>query len=105
MTHFVSLKSLSRDWRCSLVPRTPRILMFLMAFFGLLPAGCQQGAASATPTQAASYSLMVINGSGGGKYQAGSTVHVWAEPYQRGWTFDMWEEDTQFIPDIRSMHA
>jgi dienelactone hydrolase len=60
---------------------------------------------TATPTRAASYSLIVINGSGGGKYQAGNTVHVWADPYQQGWTFDMWRGEIQFVPDVRSMHA
>jgi dienelactone hydrolase len=48
---------------------------------------------------------MVINGSGGGTYEAGSTVHVWANPYEQGWTFDMWKGETQAVPDVRSMHA
>lgn len=77
----------------------------LLAFFGLPVTGCQPVLVTATPTRAPSYSLMVINGSGGGKYQVGSTVHVWANPYEQGWTFDTWKGETQSLPDVRSMHA
>ncbi|MBI3151319.1 MAG: alpha/beta fold hydrolase [Chloroflexi bacterium] len=73
-----------------------------LVWIGFLLAGCQSVAATPTP---ASYTLTVINGSGSGLYQAGSTVHVWANPYPLGWTFDTWRGDTEPLPDIRSMHA
>lgn len=72
------------------------------ALFGFLLMGCQP--AIVTPPEP-SYSLTVVNGFGSGRYQAGSTVHVWADPYPQGWTFDTWKGDTQPLPDTRSMHA
>ncbi|MCK6582507.1 MAG: alpha/beta fold hydrolase [Anaerolineales bacterium] len=78
------------------------IKIHFAAFLGYLLAGCQP--VVATPAMP-SYSLTVVNGFGSGRYQAGSTVHVWANPYQQGWTFDIWNGDTQPLPDIRSMHA
>lgn len=72
----------------------------------LLLTRCQQTAsAAALPTSAAYYWLMVINGTGGGHYQAGTTVHIWANPHPKGWTFDVWKGATQSLPDIYSMHA
>ena len=62
-------------------------------------------ASNRMPTQTVPYMLMTLNGSGGGKYQPGETVHIWANPYERGWTFEEWIGDTQFLPDVRSMHA
>ena len=72
----------------------------------LLLTGCQQTAsAAALPTSAAYYWLMVINGTGGGQYQAGTTVQIWANPHPKGWTFDVWKGETQPLPDIYSMPA
>jgi dienelactone hydrolase len=105
MTHRVSFNK-SPDCRClSYLSRIPRVVIYLLAFWGFMLTGCQPGLTTATPTQATSYSLKVINGSGGGKYQEGSTVHVWANPYPPGPTFDTWRGDTHPSPDIRSMHA
>jgi dienelactone hydrolase len=80
-------------------------LFQILAMLGFLLTGCQSTTGIATPTQAVSYRLMVIKGSGGGTYPAGSTVHVWANPYEQGWTFNSWKGDVQPIPDTRSMHA
>lgn len=69
----------------------------------LILAGCQSNQETATPS--ASYQLTVVNGIGSGRYHAGETVHVWANPYPQGWTFDTWRGDIQPLPDVRSMHA
>lgn len=105
MTRIVGFNKLShlhcvpdRSWR-------QLVAIQLLTFFIFLVAGCHPTQAITTPTRAASYSLMVINGSGGGKYQVGSTIHVWANPYQQGWTFDTWKGETHPLPDVRSMHA
>lgn len=89
----------------SCLSRTLRVASCLVAILGFFVMGCQPAPAVVTPTQGDSYRLMVINGSGGGKYRAGSEIHVWANPYEQGWTFDTWQGGTQPIPDIRSMHA
>lgn len=86
-------------------PRNFRIAIYLLVSFGYLLTGCQPTASKRMPTQTVPYMLMTLNGSGGGKYQPGDTVHIWANPYERGWTFEEWIGDTQFLPDVRSMHA
>jgi predicted esterase len=47
----------------------------------------------------------VIHGSGSGRYPVGSAVHIWANPYEPGWTFDSWKGATEEFPDIRSVHV
>ncbi|MDO9300036.1 MAG: alpha/beta fold hydrolase [Anaerolineales bacterium] len=79
-----------------------RAIIPLLALLGFLLTGCRPVAATPLPP---AYTLTVINGFGSGQYPAGSTVHVWANPYTQGWTFDTWRGDTQPLPDIRSMHA
>ena len=79
-----------------------RAIIPLLALLGFLLTGCHPVAATPLPP---AYTLTVINGFGSGQYPAGSTVHVWANPYTQGWTFDTWRGDTQPLPDIRSMHA
>src|SRR5512138_3636526 len=82
-----------------------RLLIHFCVLLGLLSSACQPAAALVTPRPGPSYTLMVLHGSGGGHYPAGSTVHIWANPYQQGWTFDGWTGDTQPVPDVRAMHA
>ncbi len=71
----------------------------IVSFVALILAACQP----ATPS--AFYELTVVNGIGSGRYRAGDTVHVWANPYSQGWTFDIWRGDIEPLPDFRSMHA
>jgi len=69
----------------------------------LLLIGC--GSPTAQPTQTAIYVVRVIHGSGSGSYHVGSTIYIWANPSNPGWSFDSWKGDTEEFPDIRSMHV
>lgn len=90
-------------------PRTPTILGIPVApvILGLgllLLARSQPESAAAMPAPATPYMLTVVNGFGSGIYPAGSTIHIWANSYEQGWSFDAWKGETQALPDIRSMH-
>ena len=86
---------------------TKQLMSIVLALSVLLLMSCQQTSVAATtaPTSATSYWLMVINGTGGGHFPTGSTVHIWANPHPKGTTFDVWEGQTQPLPDIYCMHA
>ncbi|MBI3738304.1 MAG: dienelactone hydrolase family protein [Chloroflexi bacterium] len=49
--------------------------------------------------------IVILQGSGSGRYLVGSTVHVWADPYQPGFIFDTWKGDIDALSDARAFHA
>jgi hypothetical protein len=74
-----------------------------VAIIGLSLAGC--GAETIKPIPTTTYVVSVIHGTGSGRYSPGKTIHVWADPYGSGWTFDSWMGDTMSLFDKRSMHV
>lgn len=74
-----------------------------VAIMGLLSAGC--AAKTVEPTPTATYVLSVTHGTGSGRYSPGKTIHIWADPYNSGWTFDSWKGDSVSLFDGRSMHV
>jgi hypothetical protein len=68
----------------------------------LILAGC---AKSEKPVNQAVFKVIVSNGSGGGYYQVGSTVHIWADLNLAQQAFKEWIGDEQLLMDRHSAHS
>ena len=58
-----------------------------------------------TPAWSQNSVLTVEQGSGGGTYAAGSTVHIWADPPSAGQVFDRWTGDSRFLLYPNAAHT
>ena len=60
----------------------------------------------ATPSLAQTFTLTIQNGSGGGSYAAGDTVHLWAKDYPTDSVFDRWVgTDAQLVERTDEWHT
>jgi hypothetical protein len=48
------------------------------------------------------YTLTVINGSGGGDYESGKSIAISADPAQTGYMFDEWTGDVANVSDVKN---
>ncbi|MES2621656.1 MAG: T9SS type A sorting domain-containing protein [Bacteroidota bacterium] len=53
----------------------------------------------------AQYTLVVVNGYGGGSYNAGDTVHVWCSAIPTNQVFDKWTGDISFLDSKDEWHT
>lgn len=58
-----------------------------------------------TPAWSQNSILTVAQGSGGGTYAIGATVHIWADPPSDGQVFDRWADDTQYLLYPNAAHT
>lgn len=62
-------------------------------------------AAWVLPAAGSSFGLQVANGRGGGSYEPGLTIHVWATPPSPGFVFHRWSGDSTALANPLAWHT